>query len=184
VGEAGAEDEGEELCVLIITSGCLPEPHVTPPHRDDAACIISHSTSIMPGTSLPRATSPTVTAWAEYEPNTLSAYSVCLEYEKELATSKDRVRLVRLLGYLLYYAPRRSIRNAVALSIHSRKPESDLTDLGEYFENHVIFACEFRYQIPRIFQIFCLVQLGDTEEELPHRPVTRRGPPLKEREAQ
>jgi hypothetical protein len=137
----------------------------------------------MPGTPLPPAISPKLTAWEMYEPNTLNAYHVCLEYESRLATS-DRVRLVRLLGYLLLYAPRWTIRSEVANWIHSCKPESDLTDLGEFFEKHVIVACEFRYQILCIFRIFCLVQLRNSKDKLPHQPVIHRGPPLKEREAQ
>jgi hypothetical protein len=138
----------------------------------------------MPGTPLPPPTSPEVAAWAEDELNTFSAYNVCLEYESTLTASEDRVRLVRLLGYLLVYAPRRTIRSKVAHWIHSRKPGSDLADLGEFFETHVIVACEFRHQIPCIFRISSPVQLRNSKDELPHRPVARRGPSLKEQEAQ
>jgi hypothetical protein len=172
VGEAGVEDEGVQTSVLLLVLSYLAQ----------RAFIIA--TSIMPGTPLPPPTSPDVAAWAEYEPGTLKAYSACLEYESKLVTSEDRVRLVRLLGYLLLYAPRRTIRSKVANWIHSRKPGSDLADLGEFFETHVIVACEFRYQIQCILRINCLVQLRNTEDELPLRPVTCRGPPLKEREAQ
>jgi hypothetical protein len=127
----------------------------------------------MPGTPLPPATSPEVTAWAEYEPSTLSAYYVCLEYESKLATSEDRVRLMRLLGYLLLHAPRRTIRSEVATWIHLRKPGSDLTDPGFSFESHVIVACEFRYQIQCNFRIFVLYnqEIQRTNSRPDHSPV-------------
>jgi hypothetical protein len=38
------------------------------------------------------------------EPNSLSAYQTCLGFEKQLVAT-EKVRLVRLLGYLLLYAP-------------------------------------------------------------------------------
>ncbi|XP_006458875.1 hypothetical protein AGABI2DRAFT_115848 [Agaricus bisporus var. bisporus H97] len=91
------------------------------------------------GTPLPKADSDQVQAFAYDEPKSLSAYQVCLNFEEQLATT-TRVRLVRILGYLLLYAPNRTVRNEVAKCIHSHKDQSDLVDAGAFFECNVIAA--------------------------------------------
>ncbi|KAF7773453.1 hypothetical protein Agabi119p4_5620 [Agaricus bisporus var. burnettii] len=92
----------------------------------------------IPVTSLPKATSPEVRIFTQDEPtSTLSAYTTCLQFEQQLATTAQ-VRLVRILGYLLLYAPNRDVRSEVANCIHSCKEQSNLTDIGSFFEVYVI----------------------------------------------
>ncbi|EKM77897.1 hypothetical protein AGABI1DRAFT_86136 [Agaricus bisporus var. burnettii JB137-S8] len=91
------------------------------------------------GTPLPKADSDQVQAFAYDEPESLSAYQVCLNFEEQLATT-SRVRLVRILGYLLLYAPNRTVRNEVAKCIRSHKDQSNLVDAGAFFECNVIAA--------------------------------------------
>ncbi|KAI9507875.1 hypothetical protein F5148DRAFT_980748, partial [Russula earlei] len=45
---------------------------------------------------------------------------------------------VRILGFLLLYAPNRAVRHEVVKCIHSRRNESDLTDVGQFFECYLI----------------------------------------------
>ncbi|XP_006458932.1 hypothetical protein AGABI2DRAFT_115898 [Agaricus bisporus var. bisporus H97] len=92
----------------------------------------------IPGTPLPKATSPKVQRFTQDEStSTLSAYTTCLQFEQQLATTAQ-VRLVRILGYLLLYAPNRDVRSEVANCIHSCKEQSNLTDIGSFFEVYVI----------------------------------------------
>ena len=77
------------------------------------------------------------------DPDDLNAYNICLNYEEELAAFKDKLRHVRILGFLLLHAPNRGVRSEVTKCIHSRKDSSDLTDVGAFFERNVILPCEF-----------------------------------------
>ncbi|EKM77895.1 hypothetical protein AGABI1DRAFT_129688 [Agaricus bisporus var. burnettii JB137-S8] len=90
-------------------------------------------------TPLPKADSDQVQRFACDEPDSLSAYQVCLKFEEQLGTTEN-VRLVRILGYLLLYAPNRAVRDEVAKCIHSHRQKSDLMELGSFFECNVIAA--------------------------------------------
>ncbi|KAH0834655.1 hypothetical protein J3R83DRAFT_10165 [Lanmaoa asiatica] len=75
-------------------------------------------------------------------PNHLSAYRICLKYEQEHAAFRNKLRHVRILGFLLLHALNRGVRSEVAKCIHSCKDSSDLTDFGAFFERNVILPCE------------------------------------------
>lgn len=142
-------------------------------------------------TPLPKASSPEVQSTFEDHPNHLSAYNICLKYESELTNAQpyndNKVRYVRILGFLLLHAPKLSIRTDVSLCIHSRKDNSDLSDVGEFFERHVILACEsyvcHLHSGIVCIPIFCFVQ--SKSSKVGHRipvPVNiLQGPPLKSR---
>ena len=92
-------------------------------------------------TPLPKVDSPEVQRIADGDSDSLSAYNICLNYEEELAELKDKLRYVRILGFLLLHAPNRGVRSEVTKCIHTRK--HSLTDVGAFFERHVILPCEF-----------------------------------------
>ncbi|KAG6371938.1 hypothetical protein JVT61DRAFT_8949 [Boletus reticuloceps] len=96
-------------------------------------------------TPLPKVDSPEVQHIADKDPDNLSAYNICLNYEEELAAFKDKLCYVRILGFLLLHAPNRGVRSEVTKCIHSRKHwhSSDLADVGAFFERNVIVPCEF-----------------------------------------
>jgi hypothetical protein len=84
------------------------------------------------------------------DPDDLSAYNICLNYEEELAAFKDKLRHVRILGFLLLHAPNRGVRSEVTKCIHSRKDSSDLTDVGAFFERNVILPFKkYRGRTPK-----------------------------------
>ncbi|KAI9436374.1 hypothetical protein F5148DRAFT_1380312 [Russula earlei] len=89
-------------------------------------------------TALPNIDSPLVKYIANEDPNYLSAYNVCLDHEEKLAAYENKLRYVRILGFLLLYAPNRAVRHEVVKCIHSRRNESDLTDVGQFFECYLI----------------------------------------------
>lgn len=94
-------------------------------------------------TPLPKVDSPEVQRIADEDSGDLSAYNICLDYEEELAAFEDKLRYVRILGFLLLHAPNQGVRSEVTKCIHSRKPSSDLTDVGAFFERNVILPCGF-----------------------------------------
>jgi hypothetical protein len=95
-------------------------------------------------TPLPKSDSAEVHRIASESPNYLSAYNVCLQHEEDLAKFENKLRHVRILGFLLLNAPNRGIRHEVTLCIHSCKNSSDLlTGLGAFFELYLILPCEF-----------------------------------------
>ncbi|KAI9509931.1 hypothetical protein F5148DRAFT_1011536 [Russula earlei] len=89
-------------------------------------------------TALPKIDSPLVQHVASEDPNYLSAYNVCLNHEEAFAAYENKLRYVRILGFLVLYAPNWTVRHEVVKCIHSRKNESDLTDVGRFFECYVI----------------------------------------------
>ncbi|KAF8138929.1 hypothetical protein EV363DRAFT_553096 [Boletus edulis] len=89
-------------------------------------------------TPLPKLDSPEVQRIADEDSDNLSAYKICLDYEEELATFKDKLRYVRIIGFLLLHTPNRGVRSEVTKSIHSCKRSSDLADFGAFFERNVI----------------------------------------------
>ena len=93
-------------------------------------------------TPLPKVDSPEVKLILS-DSNNLSVYNICLNYEEELAAFKNKLRYVRILGFLLLHAPNRGVRSEVTKCIHSCKDGSDLTDVGAFFERNVILPCEF-----------------------------------------
>lgn len=132
----------------------------------------------MPSTPLPKPDSDEVQRFAYGEPNLLNAYQVCLDFEEQLALT-EKVRLVRILGYLLLYAPNLSVCNEIAQSIHSCKDQSAFTDLGAFFEINIIKPCKlFSWWNPHLQDIaqlsFCPVKKHrgptPTPSEHPSRP--------------
>lgn len=77
------------------------------------------------------------------QPSLLIAYHICVKHEGELAT-EDEMRRIRILGFLLLYAPKNSARVYLANSIIScRDDPAILVKLGQLFEQNVILPCEF-----------------------------------------
>jgi len=94
--------------------------------------------AIMP--ALPAIEDPQVQRMASED---AKAYLVCLEYEKEFATIAGKLRCVRVLGFLLLYAPNRDVRIEVTKCILSCEDDNDLVNLDSFFERYVILPCEF-----------------------------------------
>ena len=105
-------------------------------------------------TPLPKVCSPEVQRIADEDPDSLSVYNSCLNYE-ELAASKDKDKLchVRILGFLMLHAPNPGVRSEIAKYIHSRKPGNNVTDVGAFFERNVILPCVFAFT-PRMLIFF------------------------------
>ena len=108
-------------------------------HNQRAVMSTSRSTS----TALPKTNSPQVQQIADEDPNYLSAYRICLQYEIELAVDEDKLRHLRILGFLLLNAPHRGVRSEVVRSIHSRKRDSDLVSFGALLERYLLLPCGF-----------------------------------------
>ncbi|KAJ3567816.1 hypothetical protein NP233_g6108 [Leucocoprinus birnbaumii] len=83
------------------------------------------------------------------DPHIIGAYNICLKLEGELATD-DEIRRIRILGFLLLYAPKQEIRTYVAKTIFSCENEPDiLVELGRFIELHVILPFKkYRSQTP------------------------------------
>ncbi|KAJ3574973.1 hypothetical protein NP233_g1407 [Leucocoprinus birnbaumii] len=86
---------------------------------------------------------PQVTPDLEFEfrndPYIIDAYNICLKHEEKFATSDNEVRRIRILGLLLFYAPKQEIRVYVAKSILSCQDDSEaLVKIDRCFELHVI----------------------------------------------
>lgn len=78
----------------------------------------------------------------ELNPDYIRAYEICLQYEGELA-SEDKVRQIRILGFLLLYATNDGVRAYLAESILSCNNDPEiLVNLGWFFEQNVILPCE------------------------------------------
>ena len=92
-------------------------------------------------TALPPAGSEKV---GNLEPNALSAYNICLDFERDAAakTDIDAIRRARVLGYLILYAPSIRARHEVTNAIHSCAQKYDtLSELGQYFMDYFIRPC-------------------------------------------
>ena len=108
------------------------------------------------------------------------AYLLCLKCEKEFATIAGKLRSVRILGFLLLNAPNQDVRIEVTKCILSCKDDSDLVNLGSFFERSVILPCEFSVfpshslHAKSTFRLSCLVKKfkGRTpcSSEHPSRP--------------
>jgi hypothetical protein len=122
----------------------------------------------MPGTPLPNSDCDEVQILARDNPESLNAYGTCLNFEERLAET-EKVRFVRILGYLLLYAPNWAVRNEVAQCIHLHKNQGELVDLGACFERNVILPCGFHYHFLHITQPFLLssheVQMSNVRNE-------------------
>jgi hypothetical protein len=108
------------------------------------------------------------------------AYLVCLEYEKEFATIAGKLRCVRILGFLLLNAPNQDVCIEVTKCILSCKDDSDLVNLGLFFERYVILPCEFfvcHSPFPACQIMSRLVQLRSTRVERRVPANSRRGLP-------
>jgi len=80
---------------------------------------------------------------ANEDPNYLSAYNICLQCEEEFTGNENKLRHIRILGYLVLNAPDRTVRSEVTRFIHARQDDSDLVDFGSSFEHYFILPCEF-----------------------------------------
>ncbi|KAH9955466.1 hypothetical protein BC827DRAFT_1347593 [Russula dissimulans] len=89
-------------------------------------------------TALPQTDSPQVQQMANQDPNYLSAYNVCLRCEEQFAANENKIRYIRILGYLLLHAPDRVVRSEVTRCIHSCQSDDDLATLGSFFELYFI----------------------------------------------
>ena len=132
--------------------------------------------------ALPETDSPLVQSMADQHADFLGAYNVCLEYEKEVATDADKLRYVRILGFLLLHAPSYAVRTEVTRYIHSRGDDNVLAELGAFFERNVIVPCEF-LRLPLAFptcqSIFRLIQSRSTGVEHQNPVTTHQGLPLR-----
>ncbi|KAI9455641.1 hypothetical protein HD554DRAFT_1032484 [Boletus coccyginus] len=101
-------------------------------------------------TPLPKVDSPEIQRIADEDSGDLSAYKICLDYEEELAAFEDKLRNVRILGFLLLHVPNQGVRSEVTKCIHSLKHSSDLTDVGAFFERSVILPFKkYRGRTPK-----------------------------------
>ena len=92
-------------------------------------------------TALPPAGSEQV---GNLEPNALSAYNFCLDFECAAAakTDIDAIR-ARVLGYLILHAPSIHARHEVVKVIHSCAQNYDaLSELGDSFIDYFIRPCK------------------------------------------
>ena len=94
-------------------------------------------------TALPPASSEQV-GKLRLKPDALSAYNVCLDFEREAAKT-DPIRRIRarVLGYLILYAPSIRARQEVIIAIHScSQNKDDLSERGKGFINYFIRTCK------------------------------------------
>jgi hypothetical protein len=99
-------------------------------------------------TALPPAGSEQV---GNLEPNALSAYNVCLDFECAAAAKTDIDAIcARVLGYLILHAPSLHARHEVVKVIHSCAQNSDaLSELGHSFIDYFIRPCKFFTMLQR-----------------------------------
>ena len=75
------------------------------------------------------------------EPDTLSAYNVCLDFERDTKIDNDAIR-ARVLGYLILYSPSIHAHHEVIKVIHSCAQNYDaLSELGQSFIEYFIHPC-------------------------------------------
>jgi hypothetical protein len=75
-------------------------------------------------------------------PNVISAYNVCIDFERNPSTDQSRIR-ARVLGYLIIHAPSLAAVHEVALVIHSCSHDfQKLFDLGDIFINYFVRICK------------------------------------------
>ena len=74
---------------------------------------------------------------------------------RRAAGNENKLRYIRILGYLLLNAPNRAVRSEVTRCIHSRQDDSDLVDLGSFFERYFILPCEFPGTILAVCMLIC-----------------------------
>jgi hypothetical protein len=97
-------------------------------------------------TALPPAGSEKV---GNLEPNALSAYNICLDFERATKTDIDTIR-ARVLGYLILHAPSIHARHEVIKVIHSCAQNYDaLSELGHSFIDYFIRPCKFFTMLQR-----------------------------------
>ena len=79
------------------------------------------------------------------EPNAISAYNVCLGFERqtnEHGTENDLIK-ARILGYMILYSPSIAARHEVVKVIHSCNNDyGSLLVLGAHFLDYYIRPCE------------------------------------------
>jgi len=93
---------------------------------------------------------PEVPLRLQHISHAVDAYNVCLRLEKSLQQAIDRGEVVgknliyiRILGYLVHYAPNDQALNTVLTEIVSCPKDSDLLDVGRVYFDHYIRACMF-----------------------------------------
>lgn len=88
------------------------------------------------------------------------AYRLCLDVERVLLDKlqrtdilivRDRMRLemdlmhLRIMGYLLHYAPSEQAIATLARDIVSCDPREDIIALGEFYDNYFLRSCESEF---------------------------------------
>lgn len=78
-------------------------------------------------------------------PTVANAYRRVFSLEKMLQSEEDYRKLVclRVLGYLLLYAPSTEARVAVARRVVSSNDAKTLIEHGKWYYNNYILPCEF-----------------------------------------
>jgi hypothetical protein len=78
-----------------------------------------------------------ITSKLDHQPNALSAYNVCLAFEKEATTEQSRLH-ARILGYLVLHAPSLNALAEIVKVIHTcAQDHNTLSELGELFGSFV-----------------------------------------------
>jgi hypothetical protein len=114
---------------------------------------------------------------ADQNPNYLSAYNACIQFEVT-ATNENELRWVRILGFLLLNAPNRAIRDEVTKSIHSRRDDGGIYTFGEFIEQRFIAVCGFSVFHSTLCASICLpsFQSRRTKDERRCPAITHQDP--------
>jgi hypothetical protein len=85
---------------------------------------------------------PPANSISNWEPNTLSAYNACLDFERNAETDIETMR-ARILGYLIIHSPSLQARHEVVKVIQSSLQDRDsLSELGQSFLDYFILPCK------------------------------------------
>ena len=132
-------------------------------------------------TPLPKVDSPEVQGIVDEDSDDLSAYNICLNYEEELAAFEDKLRYVRILGFLLLHAPigvfvlkSPSVYTHATPAATSPMSVLSLNVTSSYFVNS-----PFATFTPCMLIYFRLVQSRSTEVARRNPANTPQGPPLR-----
>ncbi|KAK0435688.1 uncharacterized protein EV420DRAFT_1592662 [Desarmillaria tabescens] len=90
-------------------------------------------------TIMPAAALPPVETINGLNENGISAYNICLEFEKSAPAGSVALMHARILGYLIIHSPSPSARHEVVKVIHScAQDHAKLSQLGQTFLNYFI----------------------------------------------
>ncbi|KAH9952476.1 hypothetical protein BC827DRAFT_1159734 [Russula dissimulans] len=87
------------------------------------------------GTALQRTDTLQVQQMENQDRNYLNAYNICLRCKEQFAVDEDKLRYVRILGYLLLHAPDRAVRSEVTRTYfisHFEKFKGQIPRPGSY----------------------------------------------------